>query len=92
MLLTVGADGLTLKRTCRFAYGSTMGHGHARSRITRDVGIVLAVASRPCVARNGPHRPSVTHVRTVAGTFSFICTLLSSCPTAYRKPVRSAHA
>ena len=45
MLLTVGADGLTLKRTCRFAYGSTMGHGHARSRITRDVGIVLAVAS-----------------------------------------------
>ena len=51
MLLTVGADGLTLKRTCRFAYGSTMGHGHghARSRITCDVGIVLAVASRPCV-------------------------------------------
>ena len=26
MLLTVGADGLTLTRTCRFAYGSTLGH------------------------------------------------------------------
>ena len=50
MLLTVGADGLTLTRTCRFAYGSTLGHGHPRSRITCDVGIVLAVASRPCVS------------------------------------------
>ena len=39
MLMTVGADGRETERTCRFAYGSTAGDGHAR-RLDHREGLI----------------------------------------------------